>query len=387
MKKFISAIMLAFSVLNASAQLTVYNNGNVNVGSTLQSSNVTLSVGDVAYSDTAYHVSLSLRNPATGGYNIGGEGIAYSSTTKSSGRSFGLRGVAGNCTSGYNFGVLGALQGKQGGAAVFGTTNGKTLGMNVGGCYAGYFDGNVKVTGLLSGDVVNQADVPSVTNAKALSLTGVLDGIVATTPYKYMVDKTLPLPTPGGVSDSSSVVGPTFPTTPTSSTSIVIPSTKKTQYALTVGDVKAQFPDLIIKDSNGTEYVNYTQLVPLLVQAIKELKEEVDELKEAAASSQSRKAPTNINTTSIDSAQGSVSQNTPNPFTGLSTLRVSVPDDATDAYLDILTGNGQSVKRIPVDNGQSEVSLSSYEFAPGTYLYTLVVNGKAVDTKRMIINR
>ena len=85
--------------------------------------------------------------------------------------------------------------------------------------------------------------------------------------------------------------------------------------------------------------------------------------------------------------QGSVSQNTPNPFMGLSTIRVSVPDDATDAYLDILTSNGQSIKRIPVDNGQSEVSLSSYELAPGTYLYTLVVNGKAVDTKRMIINR
>ena len=379
--------MLAFGVMNANAQLTVYNNGHVNVGSTQQSSNVTLSVGDVAYNDTAYHVSLSLRNPATGGYNIGGEGIAYSSTAKSSGRAFGLRGIAGNCTSGYNFGLLGALHGKQDGAAIFGTTSGKSLGVNVGGCYAGYFDGNVKVTGLLSGDVVNQADVPSVKSAKALTLTGVLDGIVATTPYKYMVDKTLPLPTPGGVSDSASVVGPTYPTTPTSSTSIVIPSTQKAQYALTVSDVKAQFPDLIIKDSNGTEYVNYTQLVPLLVQAIKELKEEVDELKDAAASSQSRKAPTYINTTSIDNTQGSVSQNTPNPFTGLSTLRVSVPDNATDAYLDILTSNGQSVRRIPVDNGQSEVSLSSYEFAPGTYLYTLVVNGKAVDTKRMIVKQ
>ena len=332
-------------------------------------------------------MSLSLCNAATGGYNIGGEGIAYSSTAKNSGRSFGLRGVAGNCTNNYNCGVLGALQGKQGGAAIFGTTSGKTLGTNVGGRYAGYFDGNVKVTGLLSGDVINQADVPTDHNVTPRNLTGVLDGIVATTPYKYMVDRNSPLPIPGGVSDSASVVGPSIPFTPTSSTNIVLPSTQKAQYALTVADVKTQFPDLIITDSEGTEYVNYTQLVPLLVQAIKELKEEVDELKEAAASSQSRKAPTYINTTSLDNVQGSVSQNTPNPFTGLSTLCVSVPDDATDAYLDILTGNGQGIKRIPVDNGRSEVSLSSYELAPGTYLYTLVVNGKAVDTKRMIINR
>ena len=74
MKKIISLIILAFGIVSANAQLTVYNNGNVNVGSTQQSSNVTLSVGDVAYNDTAYYVSLSLCNAATGGYNIGGEG-------------------------------------------------------------------------------------------------------------------------------------------------------------------------------------------------------------------------------------------------------------------------------------------------------------------------
>ena len=385
MKKTFLAFMLAFGVLNASAQLTVYNNGHANVGGSLQTSNAVLSVGEANYRDTTYHVSFAAHNPAMGCYNIGGEGIAYSPTQRTSGRSFGLRGIAGNCTSGYNFGLLGALQGKQGGAAVFGTTDGSTLGLNVNGRYAGYFEGNVKVTGLLSGDVVNPADVPSVKSAKALTLTGVLDGIAATTPYKYQVEIASVLPNPGAVSDSASASFPTTPTASTNSTGIVLPSPKKTLYALTVGDVKAQFPDLIIKDSNGTEYVNYTQLVPLLVQAIKELKEEVDELKGAAASSGAMKAPTNINTASIDNTQGSVSQNTPNPFTGLSTLRVSVPDNATDAYLDILTSNGQSVKRIPVDNGQSEVSLSSYEFASGTYLYTLVVNGKAVDTKRMVV--
>ena len=128
MKKNILLLALTFGALNASAQLTVFNNGHANVGSAQQSSNAVLSVGEANYRDTTYHVSFAAHNPATGCYNIGGEGIAYNSTAKSSGRSFGLRGVAGNCTSGYNFGLLGALQGKQGGAAVFGTTNGKIFG-------------------------------------------------------------------------------------------------------------------------------------------------------------------------------------------------------------------------------------------------------------------
>lgn len=50
--------MLVIGAMNASAQLTVYHNGNVNIGSEQPTSNVSLSVGNVAYSDTAYHVSV-----------------------------------------------------------------------------------------------------------------------------------------------------------------------------------------------------------------------------------------------------------------------------------------------------------------------------------------
>lgn len=57
MKQLISSLMLAMSTLTASAQLTVYHNGNVNVGSEQPTSNVTFSVGDATYADSAYHVS------------------------------------------------------------------------------------------------------------------------------------------------------------------------------------------------------------------------------------------------------------------------------------------------------------------------------------------
>lgn len=375
--------MLVFGAMNASAQLTVYHNGNVNIGSEQPTSNVSLSVGNVAYSDTTYHVSLGLHNPASGCYNIGGEGVAYSPTTRNTGRAFGLRGVAGNCTSGYNFGVLGALQGSQAGAAIFGTTSGKTLGLRVDERYAGYFDGNVKVTGSLQGNVVNSAEVNAKSTQTLRPINSALDGIASANPFMYIVRTQVPGIGTGVVPDSATLTGTVAPT------SDPVVSFGKSYYALDVNAVKQSFPALIIKDAQGNEYVNYTQLVPILVQAIKELKTELDDLKEAVASSGTRKvnAATNIATNTLDEGWGSISQNTPNPFTGQSTVRVSVPDDASDAYIDILTLNGASVKRIPVSNGLSEVSLSSFEFAPGTYLYTLVVNGKVSETRRMIVNR
>lgn len=375
--------MLVFGAMNASAQLTVYHNGNVNIGSEQPTSNVCLSVGNVAYSDTTYHVSLGLHNPASGCYNIGGEGVAYSPTTRNTGRAFGLRGVAGNCTSGYNFGVLGALQGSQAGAAIFGTTSGKTLGLRVDERYAGYFDGNVKVTGSLQGNVVNSAEVNAKSTQTLRPINSALDGIASANPFMYIVRTQVPGIGTGVVPDSATLTGTVAPT------SDPVVSFGKSYYALDVNAVKQSFPALIIKDAQGNEYVNYTQLVPILVQAITELKTELDDLKEAVASSGTRKvnAATNIATNTLDEGRGSISQNTPNPFTGQSTVRVSVPDDASDAYIDILTLNGASVKRIPVSNGLSEVSLSSFEFAPGTYLYTLVVNGKVSETRRMIVNR
>ena len=383
MKTKLLVSMLVFGAMNASAQLTVYHNGNVNIGSEQPTSNVSLSVGNVAYSDTTYHVSLGLHNPASGCYNIGGEGVAYSPTTRNTGRAFGLRGVAGNCTSGYNFGVLGALQGSQAGAAIFGTTSGKTLGLRVDERYAGYFDGNVKVTGSLQGNVVNSAEVNAKSTQTLRPINSALDGIASANPFMYIVRTQVPGIGTGVVPDSATLTGTVAPT------SDPVVSFGKSYYALDVNAVKQSFPALIIKDAQGNEYVNYTQLVPILVQAIKELKTELDDLKEAVASSGTRKvnAATNIATNTLDEGRGSISQNTPNPFTGQSTVRVSVPDDASDAYVDILTLNGASVKRIPVSNGLSEVSLSSFDFAPGTYLYTLVVNGKVTETRRMIVNR
>lgn len=383
MKRKLLLSMLALGVMNASAQLTVYHNGNVNIGSEQTSSNVNLSVGNVEYTDTAYHVSLSLQNPAIGCYNIGGEGVAYNPTMQNKGRAFGLRGIAGNCTSGYNFGLLGALQGKQGGAAVFGTTNGKILGLNVAGCYAGYFDGNVKVTGLLVGDMVNRADVLAQSVKSHRAISNALDGITSTTPFTFLESTKITIPGAEAVDDSASTSGSIAPTsTPNLSLGTV-------RYALDVNTVKSIFPDLVMKDTQGNEYVNYTQLVPILIQAIKDLKEEVDDLKATVAASETRKvnAPTNIEEQAFTEGTASISQNTPNPFTGESTIRVSVPEDATEAYIDIRTSNGANVKRIPLNSGRSEISLSSYDFAPGTYLYTLIVNGKTADTRRMIVNR
>jgi hypothetical protein len=43
-------------------------------------------------------------------------------------------------------------------------------------------------------------------------------------------------------------------------------------------EVELQFPDLIKKDSTGHSYVNYTQIIPVMAEAIKELSAKVESL-------------------------------------------------------------------------------------------------------------
>lgn len=131
----------------AHAQLRVFQNGNVAVKSTLTTSNVPLTVGNRTYGSD-YNVVMTAGNPSSGStYNIGMEGWALRSTPATNGRTIGIRGVAGNCTAGYNFGVLGALQGTRNGAGIFGSDS-EVLGYKTDGKYAGFFHGDVMTTGV-----------------------------------------------------------------------------------------------------------------------------------------------------------------------------------------------------------------------------------------------
>lgn len=101
--------------IHSYAQLRVYSNGNVGVKSTQTASNIPLTVGNKNYGSD-YNVSMSSSNPAAADkYNVGLEGFALRSTPGTDGRAIGVRGVAGNCSAGYNYGALGAVQGMRNG--------------------------------------------------------------------------------------------------------------------------------------------------------------------------------------------------------------------------------------------------------------------------------
>ena len=81
-------------------------------------------------------------------------------------------------------------------------------------------------------------------------------------------------------------------------------------------------------------------------------------------------------------------QNLPNPWSKSTQITYYLKQDVKDAYLEIYATNGSLVKRIAVTSrGHGSVTLDEKSFAPGTYYYTMFIDGKQIDTKKMVLTR
>lgn len=80
-------------------------------------------------------------------------------------------------------------------------------------------------------------------------------------------------------------------------------------------------------------------------------------------------------------------QNIPNPFDATSAIGYYVPHDVNQADIVFSNNVGQIVDRITItQKGDGEVSVNASGYASGMYYYTLYLDGKKIDTKKMIVN-
>ena len=48
---------------------------------------------------------------------------------------------------------------------------------------------------------------------------------------------------------------------------------------------------------------------------------------------------------------------------------------------------GKLLKKYPVSSDSDSLTINGYELGEGMFLYTLMVNGQEIDTKRMILTK
>lgn len=378
------------------AQLKVANNGNVGIQLGTSTPLSALSIGNagsvtdkvsiqgvttalnVYRTGTAspgwiYGVN-STSNILSGANSVGLRGQSYATTLLGYGRSWGVLGLSGNSTSGYNYGVMGIHAGSGNGAGIVGTTNG-AADVNVPGVYAGYFIGNVYVTGTLTGNPVVNSDKRYKKNIAKISARTSLDNVLRMQPVEYNLLQ-IYMKSKG---DSTVVERPIY-----DEKSQLF---QKKHYGLIAQDLQKMYPDLVYEDANGYLSVNYIGIIPLLIESIKELNTEIENLKINTNSSTPYKIQsTGLSSPTNDVSSASLYQNNPNPFSQSTQIKFYLPSDVNSAYLCIYDLQGKQLKQIVIsERGNSSKIISGSEFSPGIYLYALLADGKEIDTKRMIL--
>ncbi len=407
MKRFylLSILMVMFTI-SVYAQLKVDEWGKVKIASTNTDFAPRLSVGDTCHFGNSNEFSWGI---AAGPLvqenrkNIAIEGYVKANQSFNSETNVGVLGFTKlNPNHGRNFGVVGTLDygygpSCVGAAGVYATCYGYYLyyPANIQGIYAAYFSGSTNISGRATvQEIYTPADerlndnVSSVETKKGEITT--LDNLLKMDVLEFNMksrEKT-----------TESKSGVTMPEEAKESYEQLKKEEKemysRRHFGLSAKELEKVYPNLVLKGQDGYQYINYTELVPILIRSIQELKAELDEIKSKDTKVKKARATSFEEDEDIDfkdatsiPAMATLAQNTPNPFSERTTIRFTLPENAQNAFIYIFDMSGKMQKQIPVDSSMESVIIEGYELRAGMYIYSLVIGGKEIDTKRMILSK
>jgi len=351
-------------------------NGNDNIGiqATAQDGGVTNTGNATGFQGFA----IKTGNGNTYGGNLSATGgdIAYgvNATANSAGTdNYGVYGAAGATGgTGNNIGVYG--EGSVSGAGninagVYGKINatGATVDAGVygednsGSGYAGWFEGDIFVNGTAfkSGTLVWTASDARI-KTKVQPLDNVLESLMNVKIYNYEYS-------------NENHKDLNFP--------------KGNQIGVIAQELKLVFPDMVREAHKGLNHVSYETFTPILIRSLQEQQQQIEELKQTIF-----ELTQHVSKNIIGIGQTNpielffMEQNIPNPFSGETSIKYNLPLNCNIAMLAIYDLSGKQVSSFELtEKGSAVYKLTAENLSPGIYLYSIIADGKVMDTKRMVI--
>ncbi len=182
-----------------------------------------------------------------------------------------------------------------------------------------------------------------------------------------------------------------------------------TNIGLIAQEVQQIFPEVVSSDINGYLYIDYSSLVPVLVESVKELKYINDSLSESVNILENRlnnleefvfndlgaNQTKNINNpsfqqeVSLENTKAIVlNQNHPNPFKEQTTISFLIPDNIASAKIIFIDNLGNILKQVEInDRGFGELIVYAHDLSAGHYTYYLIADGKTIESKKMVLTK
>ncbi len=199
-----------------------------------------------------------------------------------------------------------------------------------------------------------------------------------------------------------------------------------TQDGLIAQDVESILPGLVKMysvpsrttragiDSSGAgqsfRSINYIGLIPYLIGAIKQQQESIDSLRNQIVDVQSQinncchsnergsrtndsgnennESQSNINVELSDVQTIILDQNSPNPFSEETYINYTIPETVSKAAIVIYNNLGQVLKTVVInERGEGVLHIFAERLSSGIYTYSLLADGKTIDSKKMVFKK
>jgi hypothetical protein len=149
------------------------------------------------------------------------------------------------------------------------------------------------------------------------------------------------------------------------------------------------------KSENGFYGLRYGEFVVPLVKAVQELSKKADRadsLQNRVNQLEARLAKLEAlikgnSTTSTSLSNTILEQNAPNPFDHSTSIKYAIPSGFQSAQLVITDNAGRTIKAIPLTSDSGVVNVDGSLLSSGSYHYSLLVDGKVAQTKKMLITK
>ncbi len=338
--------------------------------------------------------------------NIGGRGTANGSA----GNNYGLQGIATN--AGISIGVLGTSNGTSSSIGISGYADGTTSNIGIlGGAvtgggivsYAGYFSGDLAYTGALisiSDSTVKQNIHPIIGAQAILNQVHPKVYNFDTVQYGYMNLK--------GGTEYGVLAQDLMNVLPSAVKDVIQPAVYDNQ-------------NIMIHPALHLKGVDYIEFIPLLIQSNRQMDSTIQALQSQLIAlqnccdknqppqqnsirqkdggngdngndgSEKKLENGNIHAIELSNATGSpiIYQNIPNPFSnGGTKIRYFVPDNTNSPQIVFFDEFGGKLSTFNIlETGMGELDVTASNLSSGVYSYSLIINGKAIDTKKMIFQK
>lgn len=137
--------------------------------------------------------------------------------------------------------------------------------------------------------------------------------------------------------------------------------------------------------------LNYSDFVVPLVKAVQELSKQNDDLKARLekleqANAQLSSASSAQSSQAIAVTNASLEQNIPNPLTNSTVIRYNIPAAFKTAQIIITDFSGKTIKQVTINTkGAGTLNVDASLLSNGAYSYSLIVDGKIISSKKMIV--